>query len=77
MGFILLTAIYIQSASRCICAYGPGMYQQESQNTPYFEPLKSLSSEGGSKEMRNFPLRIHMNDPKVTGLIFLFICFLL
>ena len=68
MGFFLLTAIYIQSSSKCVCAYGPGaMYQQqESENRPYFEPLKSLSSEGGSKEMRNFPLRIHMNDPKVN-----------
>jgi len=64
MGFFLLSAIYIQTASRCVCAYGPGMYQQESRDTPYFEPLKALSSEGTSKEMRNFPLRIHMNDPK-------------
>lgn len=65
MGFFLLSAIYIQTSSRCVCAYSPGMYQQESQNTPYFEPLKALSPEGTSKEMRNFPLKIHMNNPKV------------
>jgi len=63
MGFFLLTAVHINSASRCVCGYTPGMLQ-ESQNTPYFEPLKALSSEGTSKEMRNFPLRIHMNDPR-------------
>ena len=70
MGFFLLSAIYIQTSSRCVCAYGPALpYQQpqESQNTPYFEPLKALSPEGTSKEMRNFPLKIHMNDPKVIS----------
>ena len=73
MGFFLLSAVYIQTSSRCVCAYGPGMpYQQsqESQNTPYFEPLKALSPEGTSDEMRNFPLKIHMNDPKVTKILF-------
>ena len=66
MGFFLLSAIYIQTSSRCVCAYGsPSMYQQqESQNTPYFEPLKALSSEGTSDKMRNFPLKIHA--PKVN-----------
>lgn len=68
MGFFLLSAIYIQTSSRCVCAYGPALpyQQQESQNTPYFEPLKALSPEGTSKEMREFPLKIHMNDPKVS-----------
>jgi len=66
MGFFLLTAVYIQSgASISVCPYGPpAMYQQESQNTPYFEPLKALSSEGSKNLINSFPLRIHMNDPK-------------
>lgn len=40
----------------------------ESQNSPYFEPLKALSSEETSKEMRNLPLRIRMHgDARVIS----------
>lgn len=60
MGFFLLAAVYIQTSNRCICAYG-GPMSSESQNSPYFEPLKALSSEETSKEMRNLPLRIRMH----------------
>jgi len=64
MGFFLLAAVYIQTNNRCVCAYGGASgssMSAESQNAPYFEPLKALSSEETSKEIRNLPLRIRMH----------------
>jgi len=62
MGFFLLAAVYIQTNNRCVCAYSSGgPMSAESQNSPYFEPLKALSSDETSKEIRHLPLRIRMH----------------